>query len=43
MGTCPYFMEGTGTSNGKIITQEDRYDDPMKDGGDHLHQKSRSA
>ena len=30
MGTGIYFMEGTGSADGKTITQEGSYDDPME-------------
>jgi hypothetical protein len=30
MGTGLYFMEGTGSADGKTITQEGSYDDPME-------------
>jgi hypothetical protein len=29
MGTAIYFFEGTASADGKIITQENRYDDPV--------------
>ena len=30
MGTGIFFFEGTGSADGKTITQESRYDDPIK-------------
>ncbi len=30
MGTGIYFMEGTGSADGKTMTMQGRYDDPME-------------